>query len=94
MMTCREVSTTVAAGQVGRQSRSRRLQIWMHLLVCPHCRRFWQQVRAIDRGVTSWLRMVEDDAPADLARGVADRLTLDSDSASTAGPTTPTARDT
>lgn len=52
MMTCRDVSTTVASGQVGRQSLPARMQIWMHLLICPPCRRFWRQLRAIDRGVT------------------------------------------
>jgi hypothetical protein len=75
MMTCRDVSTTVASGHVGRQSLATRMQIWMHLLVCPHCRRFWQQVRAIDRGVASWLQVVEAEAPADLEGRVVRRLT-------------------
>lgn len=74
MMTCRDVSTTVASGQVGRRSLPARMQIWMHLLLCPHCRRFWQQMRAIDRGVTSWLRAAEAEAPADLEARVSNRI--------------------
>ena len=74
MMTCRDVSTTVATGQVSRQSLAARLQIWMHLVICPPCRRFWQQMRAIDRGVSSWLRTVEAETPADLAQRAAVRM--------------------
>lgn len=74
MMTCRDVSTTVASGHVGQEPLARRLQIWMHLVACPPCRRFWQQIRALDRAVSLWLTAVGAEAPADLAIRVAARL--------------------
>ncbi len=90
MMTCRDVSTIVAAGRVGRQSLITRLQISMHLAVCVHCRRrFWQQVRAIDRGVVGWLQSVENEAPPDLPERVARRLVADPGASSEARPTSP-----
>lgn len=74
MMTCRDVSTIVAAGHVPHQPMAGRMQIWLHLAVCGNCRRFWQQMRAIDRGVASWLRTVEAEAPSDLEQRAGDRL--------------------
>jgi len=79
MMSCRDVSTTVATGQVSRQSLAAKLQIWMHLAICPPCRRFWQQVRALDRGVSSWLIAVEAETPEDLGQRVAARLAAEPD---------------
>ena len=93
MMTCRDVSTIVAAGRVGRQSLTTRLQIGMHLAICVHCRRFWQQVRAIDRGVVSWLQSVEHEAPPDLSDRVARRLGADLGASSRPQPTSPGASD-
>jgi hypothetical protein len=77
MMTCRDVSTAVAEERLGQQGLATRLQIWMHLLLCLHCRRFWRQLRAIDRGVVSWLRTVEAETPPDLARRAAVRMAAD-----------------
>jgi len=89
MMTCRDVSTTVATGRVGEQPLTTRLQIGMHLAICVHCRRFWQQLRAIDRGVVGWLRSVENDAPPDLSERVARRLVADPGASSKTHPTSP-----
>jgi anti-sigma factor ChrR (cupin superfamily) len=89
MMTCRDVSTMVAAGRVGRQSLTTRLQIGMHLAICVHCRRFWKQVRAIDRGVVGWLQSVENEAPPDLSERVARRLVADPGASSETRPTSP-----
>jgi predicted anti-sigma-YlaC factor YlaD len=47
MMTCKEVSTLVATGDLQSASLARRLGVRMHLAMCRHCRAFRRQVTAI-----------------------------------------------
>ncbi|MDA1094134.1 MAG: anti-sigma factor [Acidobacteria bacterium] len=74
MMNCREVSTAVSFGPLSEQPTAVRIRAWLHLMMCRHCRRFWRQIRALDRGVRAALRGYEEEMPPDLPRRVADRL--------------------
>ncbi len=50
MLKCRELSTLVATDELENVGWMRRMEIRMHLLMCGHCRRYLQQIRAIGRG--------------------------------------------
>ncbi|MEE8278465.1 MAG: anti-sigma factor [Thermoanaerobaculia bacterium] len=47
MPTCKEVSTAIASEEIESFGWRRRLVVWMHLLMCRHCRRYAAQMRAI-----------------------------------------------
>jgi hypothetical protein len=74
MMKCRDVATLVSSGQVGDQPFSRRMGVWFHLMMCQHCRRFWRQVRVLDKAVRSMADGLKGEKPADLERRTMDRL--------------------
>jgi hypothetical protein len=46
----------------------------MHLSMCQHCRRFWRQLRVLDRAVRSIVIGFERDMPAGLERRIVERL--------------------
>jgi len=47
MMTCKEVSTLVSMEQLDGAPRVRRMAVWLHLMMCRHCRAFRRQLRRI-----------------------------------------------
>ena len=47
MRSCRDISSDIASGGVERLSWRRRWGCWMHLLICPHCRRYRDQLEEI-----------------------------------------------
>jgi len=65
-MTCRETSTIVAESTLSELPLVVRARLWLHMAACRYCRRFYGQVRAIDRGVRAALSQVGDEMPADL----------------------------
>jgi len=48
-MTCKEVSTLVSMDQVDAAPLARRMGVWLHLMMCHHCRRFRRQLLRIGR---------------------------------------------
>lgn len=46
-MTCKDVSTLIASGELARASLPRRLAIRLHLAMCCQCRAFQRQLEAI-----------------------------------------------
>lgn len=46
-MTCKEVSTLVARGELAEVSFARRLAVRLHLAMCRQCRAFQRQLEAI-----------------------------------------------
>jgi anti-sigma factor ChrR (cupin superfamily) len=60
MLTCREVSTAVASGDLARLSWRGRLGVRLHLLMCRHCRRYAAQLAAIGNVVR---RIYGDEPP-------------------------------
>jgi hypothetical protein len=49
MMTCKEVSTLVSMEQVDEVPLARRMGVWLHLMMCRHCRRFRRQLLRLGR---------------------------------------------
>jgi hypothetical protein len=49
MMTCKEVSTLVSMDQVDEAPLARRMGVWLHLMMCRHCRAFRRQLLRIGR---------------------------------------------
>jgi hypothetical protein len=74
MMSCREVSTVVSTGQMPVLSLRTRLGIWLHLSMCQHCRRFWRQLRVLDRAVRAIVVGFEREMPSGLEQRIAERL--------------------
>jgi anti-sigma factor ChrR (cupin superfamily) len=61
MLTCKEVSTAIAADRLERAGLWHRFQIRLHLAMCRHCRRFEAQMRAIDTAARGLYRDTEPD---------------------------------
>jgi hypothetical protein len=47
MLTCEELTRWVASGELEEAKPTVRWRVWVHLLVCRHCRRYATQIRAI-----------------------------------------------
>jgi hypothetical protein len=47
MLTCKEVSRTIASDELATAGWRRRLSVRLHLLMCLHCRRYSRQMREI-----------------------------------------------
>ena len=47
MRSCKEISSDLASGEAERLSWRGRLGCWMHFLMCPHCRRYRDQLEEI-----------------------------------------------
>ncbi len=47
MLSCQEVSRSIASDELGTAGWRRRLSIKLHLLMCRHCRRYARQIDAI-----------------------------------------------
>jgi predicted anti-sigma-YlaC factor YlaD len=56
MPTCREVSRAVATDELERAGLWQRLGVRFHLLMCRHCRRYSEQLRAIGQATRELFR--------------------------------------
>lgn len=45
MLTCQQLTEAVTAYLEGTMPRGRRFQIWLHIQLCKHCRRYFRQIR-------------------------------------------------
>ncbi len=64
MLTCKDVATAIGRDEWRAAPRWRRLALRLHLLMCPHCRRYAAQIRAIGTAARSLLRAHGDDLKA------------------------------
>ncbi len=55
-MTCKDVAEAIGRDEWRAAPRWRRLALRLHLLMCPHCRRYAAQIRAIGTAARSLLR--------------------------------------
>lgn len=74
MMTCNDVSTLVSLGDVGSWPVSRRLAVWIHLLMCRQCRAFAQQVEVLTRAARGAAAQAAQEPPVDFETTIANRL--------------------
>ena len=56
MLTCKDVATAIGQDDVRAVPWWRGLALRLHLLMCPHCRRYAAQIRAIGTAARSLLR--------------------------------------
>ena len=57
MLNCREVTRLHAADEIEEQDLRTRFQVWLHLMMCRHCRDYVEQIRQIGlqaRGIFGW----------------------------------------
>ena len=73
MMRCRDVSTYLSKGELAVVSPLRRAEVWLHLLMCRYCRRFWKQIRWVDRGMQAAIDRLAQEAPAGFEDRIAER---------------------
>lgn len=59
MMTCKEVAKKVASQPEDMWTPKQWVAVHIHQWMCPHCRRFVQQMRLIEKG-TAQLRTIFD----------------------------------
>ena len=67
MLTCKEVAESIGRDEWRDAPLWRRLALRLHLWMCPHCRRYAAQLRAIGMAARSMFRE-RGEAPKDLAR--------------------------
>ncbi len=67
MPTCKDVATAIGQDDLRTVPWWRGLALRLHLLMCPHCRRYAAQIRAIGRAARSLFREHGED-PQVLAR--------------------------
>jgi hypothetical protein len=70
MMTCKEVSTLVSMQQVDEAPLARRMGVWLHLMMCRHCRRFRRQLLRLG----SIARLIADDVEREPTPGFEGRI--------------------
>ena len=51
MLSCKEVSRSIAADELAAAGWRRRLAVQTHLLMCRHCRRYSRQIKALGAAV-------------------------------------------
>ncbi len=56
MLTCKDVATAIGRDAWRAAPRWRRLTLRLHLLMCPHCRCYAAQIRAVGTAVRSLIR--------------------------------------
>ncbi len=61
MMTCKEVAGAVGRDEWRDALLLRRLALRLHLWMCPHCRRYAAQIRAIGTAARSLFREYAED---------------------------------
>ncbi len=61
MLRCNEVTRLVASGDADHAGVFRRVQLWLHLQMCEHCRRYVAQMRAIGRAARELLGAGSED---------------------------------
>ena len=61
MTTCKEVAQAVGRDAWGDEPLWRRVSLRLHLWMCPHCRRYATQIRAIGAAARSLFRNHPED---------------------------------
>ncbi len=73
-MTCHDAATLMASGTIDTASRTTRLRLRLHLLMCRYCRRFFRQMGAIGHAAHRVSGRHHDEPRASFERDLVDRL--------------------
>ncbi len=68
MLSCKEISRSIASDELAGASWTRRLGVRFHLLMCRHCRRYEAQLRAIGATARRLFHRPEEGDQATLER--------------------------
>lgn len=73
MLNCREMTQVVTAYLEGELPIWSRMGISMHIMMCSHCRRYFKQIRDIQKATG---KVPELDVPPDVAASLNDVLAM------------------
>ncbi len=65
MLNCRDIANHSSDYLDGTLPRSRRLTIWLHLMMCGHCRRYLKNLRLLTTRLAKRVPPAEDEAEID-----------------------------
>lgn len=74
MPTCKDVSRAVSSGEIDTASLFERLSCWLHLLMCPQCREYRNQIDGIGEIVRSDAAEPDSDRLAEIEAEILKRL--------------------
>ena len=79
MLSCKEIAHTVSTEDVAPVGWRKRLAVKLHLMICRHCRRYAEQMRALGDAARSVFKAPPEDpsspeAPDNLAKLQSDIL--------------------
>jgi hypothetical protein len=72
MLSCRDVSKIVSSDEMNELGRMKRMELRLHLMLCRHCKRYADQMRAIGEAMRQiWRsRQVEHESLERLERKI------------------------
>ena len=50
MLKCKQVSTLVSSGDIDNAGFMKKVEVRMHLLMCKHCARYFEQMKSVGKG--------------------------------------------
>ena len=79
MSSCRETTRKLASDELVDAGIGQRISVWLHLVLCRHCRRYAQQLSNMRHAASSLWRHEAEDASGDLERRIVDGLSSKKD---------------
>ncbi len=75
MLTCKQITEQSSDYLDGERPLTRRLAVWMHLMMCAYCRRYLRYMRAVTTVLANTKQQVEHEEQVDkiMARVKAER---------------------
>ena len=61
MLKCNQVSRLVASDDFRELGMFKKMEFKMHLMMCSHCQRYFDQIRSLGRGARQEARKLEAD---------------------------------
>jgi len=80
MTSCREVTRKLASDEVAGAGLGARASVWIHLLMCRHCRRYARQLRDMKTAARMLWRDDVEEVPGELKNRILDDLLTKKDS--------------
>jgi predicted anti-sigma-YlaC factor YlaD len=74
MMTCKDVSMLISAGDLADAPLMRRWAVRVHLTMCRHCRAFLRQVEVVARAARAAADALNAEPPRDFESNIVDRM--------------------
>jgi predicted anti-sigma-YlaC factor YlaD len=74
MMTCKQVSRLISAGELADAPFARRMAVRLHLAICDKCRVFKRQVEALSRAARTVAARPTDQPPPDFEAKLVQRM--------------------